>query len=104
MSVLTSTTPPATSPKVSIWKQFPGSFWAANVMEIFERMGWYGFYAVCSLYLTGAVADGGLGLSSEDRGVIQGAGHLLPLPVPRGLRRPGRPLRLQEHVPGLLRW
>ena len=41
-------------------------------MEIFERMGWYGFFAVSSLYLTGAVADGGLGLSSEDRGVIQG--------------------------------
>jgi dipeptide/tripeptide permease len=41
-------------------------------MEIFERMGWYGFYAVSSLYLTGAVADGGLGLTSEDRGVIQG--------------------------------
>ncbi len=58
--------------KQSIWRQFPGSFWAANVMEIFERMGWYGFYAVSSLYLTGAVADGGLGLSSEDRGVIQG--------------------------------
>lgn len=52
--------------------KFPGYFWAANTMEIFERMGWYGFYAVSSLYLTGAVADGGLGLSSEDRGVIQG--------------------------------
>jgi len=53
-------------------QRFPGFFWAANSMEIFERMGWYGFYAVSSLYLTGAVADGGLGLSSEDRGVIQG--------------------------------
>jgi POT family proton-dependent oligopeptide transporter len=62
----------ASSAKVSIWRQFPSSFWTANVMEIFERMGWYGFYAVSSLYLTGAVADGGLGLSSEDRGVIQG--------------------------------
>jgi dipeptide/tripeptide permease len=41
-------------------------------MEIFERMGWYGFYAVSSLYLTGSIADGGLGFSSEDRGVIQG--------------------------------
>ncbi len=51
---------------------FPGAFWSANVMEIFERMGWYGFYAVSSIYLTGAVADGGLGFSSEDRGVIQG--------------------------------
>jgi len=56
----------------SILRQFPRSFWMANVMEIFERMGWYGFYAVSTLYLTNAVTDGGLGFSSEDRGVIQG--------------------------------
>jgi POT family proton-dependent oligopeptide transporter len=56
----------------NILSQFPRSFWMANVMEIFERMGWYGFYAVSTLYLTNAVADGGLGFSSEDRGVIQG--------------------------------
>ena len=41
--------------KKNIFKQFPSSFWVANVMEIFERMGWYGFYAVSTLYLTGAV-------------------------------------------------
>ncbi len=35
-------------------------------------MGWYGFYAVSTLYLTNSVADGGLGFSSADRGVIQG--------------------------------
>jgi len=58
--------------KKPIWRQFPGSFWAANAMEIFERMGWYGFYAVSTLYLTNAVTDGGLGFSSQDRGVIQG--------------------------------
>ena len=51
--------------------RFPRYFWVANVLEIFERMGWYGFYAVSSLYLTGDPADGGLGLSSGDRGVIQ---------------------------------
>src|SRR5210317_2027118 len=51
---------------------FPNEFWAANVMEIFERMGWYGFYAVSSLYLTGDPERGMLGLTSEDRGVIQG--------------------------------
>ena len=56
----------------SVWRRFPISFWVANAMEIFERMGWYGFYAVSTLYLTNAVADGGLGFSSEDRGVIQG--------------------------------
>jgi len=55
-------------------RQYPSAFWSANAMEIFERMGWYGFYAVSSLYLTGAVIDGGLGFSSEDRGVIQGLG------------------------------
>jgi dipeptide/tripeptide permease len=58
--------------KQGVLRQFPRSFWAANTMEIFERMGWYGFYAVSALYLTGPVEDGGLGFSSADRGVIQG--------------------------------
>ena len=58
--------------KNGVLSQFPKSFWAANTMEIFERMGWYGFYAVSTLYLTGSVEDGGLGFSSADRGVIQG--------------------------------
>jgi hypothetical protein len=31
--------------RTTIWRQFPRSFWSANAMEIFERMGWYGFYA-----------------------------------------------------------
>ena len=53
-------------------KDFPISFWAANTMEIFERMAWYGFFAVSSLYITGSVEDGGLGFSHEDRGVLQG--------------------------------
>ncbi len=60
------------TPSESAFRKFPRSFWVANAMEIFERMGWYGFYAVSTLYLTNAVADGGLGFSSEDRGVIQG--------------------------------
>jgi len=53
-------------------KEFPRTFWVANTMEIFERMAWYGFFAVSSLYITGKVADGGLGFSDEDRGVLQG--------------------------------
>ncbi|MBL1213645.1 MAG: MFS transporter [Ignavibacteriae bacterium] len=51
---------------------FPAAFWAANTMEIFERMAWYGFFAVSSLYISGSVEDGGLGFSHEDRGVLQG--------------------------------
>lgn len=50
----------------------PRSFWIANTMEIFERMAWYGFFSVSSLYITGAVADGGLGFTSEQRGTLQG--------------------------------
>ncbi|MEJ2721146.1 MAG: MFS transporter, partial [bacterium] len=53
-------------------KGFPATFWIANTMEIFERMAWYGFYAVSSLYITGAKSEGGLGLTSEQRGIIQG--------------------------------
>jgi len=50
---------------------FPRSFWVANTMEIFERMAWYGFFAVSSLYITGPKETGGLGFSSEQRGQIQ---------------------------------
>ena len=53
-------------------KEFPQTFWAANTLEIFERMAWYGFFAVSSLYITGTVDSGGLGFTDEDRGVLQG--------------------------------
>ncbi|MFH1357250.1 MAG: MFS transporter [bacterium] len=61
-----------TGSKKSVLRQFPVSFWTANVMEIFERMAWYGFFALSSIYITGSVLDGGLGFSSEDRGLLQG--------------------------------
>jgi len=53
-------------------KDYPVTFWIANTMEIFERMAWYGFFAVSSLYITGNISEGGLGFSDEDRGVLQG--------------------------------
>jgi len=52
-------------------KSYPATFWVANTMEIFERMAWYGFFAVSSLYITGPVETGGLGFTSEERGQIQ---------------------------------
>ena len=52
-------------------RSYPPTFWVANTLEIFERMAWYGFYAVASLYITGTVETGGLGFSSEQRGQIQ---------------------------------
>ena len=51
--------------------KFPRTFWVANTLEIFERMAWYGFFAVSSLYITGPVSEGALGFSDEDRGILQ---------------------------------
>ncbi len=51
---------------------YPAAFWIANTMEIFERMAWYGFFSVSSLYITGATSEGGLGFTSEQRGTLQG--------------------------------
>lgn len=52
--------------------KMPKTFWVANTLEIFERMAWYGFFAVSSLYITGKVEEGALGFSSEQRGFLQG--------------------------------
>jgi len=68
MQITTTAAPEALKPRSSL----PRSFWIANTMEIFERMAWYGFFSVSSLYITGAVTDGGLGFSSEQRGTLQG--------------------------------
>jgi POT family proton-dependent oligopeptide transporter len=53
-------------------KSYPAAFWVANTMEIFERMSWYGWFTVMAVYVTGSVATGGLGFSTELRGALQG--------------------------------
>jgi len=52
-------------------KSYPAQFWVVNTMEIFERMSWYGWFTVMALYVTGSVATGGLGFSTETRGALQ---------------------------------
>jgi len=52
-------------------KSYPATFWVANTMEIFERMAWYGWFTVMALYVTGTVETGGLGFTTETRGVLQ---------------------------------
>lgn len=51
---------------------FTAAFYVANIMEIFERLGWYGFFAVAALYMTGDPAKGGLGFTDEQQGMMQG--------------------------------
>lgn len=58
--------------KKSVFRQFPRTFWVANVMELFERWAWYGFYMVLALYLTGSTDTGALGFTQEQKGNLMG--------------------------------
>ncbi len=51
---------------------FGSSFFVANIMEIFERLAWYGFFTVSSLYMTSPIIQGGMGFNDEQRGFLQG--------------------------------
>ena len=35
-----------------MFKKFPRTFWVANLIELFERWGWYGLFNVLAIYLT----------------------------------------------------
>ena len=61
-----------------VLKKFPKVFWISNVIELFERWGWYGFYSgFFALYLTSAKEDGALGFSNVEKGTIMGAGSMI---------------------------
>lgn len=51
---------------------FHRAFYIANTMEIFERLAWYGFFTLSSLYITSPIAQGGLGFTDKERGFLQG--------------------------------
>lgn len=51
---------------------FPRSFYVANGMEIFERLAWYGFFTVSSVYMTTPIDQGGVGFTESQRGALQG--------------------------------
>ncbi|TMP38994.1 MFS transporter [Pseudoalteromonas rubra] len=51
---------------------FSRTFYVANLMEIFERLAWYGFFAVSSVYMTTPSAQGGVGFTDLERGAVQG--------------------------------
>lgn len=53
-------------------KGFPLAFYVANGMEIFERLAWYGFFALSSVYMTTPAEQGGAGFSEAQRGALQG--------------------------------
>ena len=51
---------------------FTRTFYIANTLEIFERIAWYGFFTVSSLYMSTTPSAGGLGFSDTERGILQG--------------------------------
>src|SRR5512136_240786 len=57
--------------KVSITRDFPRTFWTANVMELFERAAYYGLMSVMAIYLTNPRSSGGLGFSESAVGFLQ---------------------------------
>jgi len=53
-------------------KKFPKVFWVANTIEIFERIAWYGLFAVLALYLTNSTDEGALGFTQIQKGTMMG--------------------------------
>ena len=62
---------------VSVIKKYKATFWASNVIELFERWAWYGFYLAFALYLVNSKDTGALGLTQAQKGIIMGTGSML---------------------------
>ena len=62
--------------------KFPRVFWISNIMELFERWAWYGFYNALALYLTLSKDTGALGFSQAQKGLIIGTGSMLLYVLP----------------------
>lgn len=61
----------------TVLRKFSKVFWITNVMELFERWAWYGFYNAFALYLTLSKDTGALGFTQVQKGVIMGTGTML---------------------------
>jgi len=62
---------------ISVLKKYNTTFWAANIIELFERWAWYGFYMAFALYLVNSKDTGALGLTQAQKGIIMGTGSML---------------------------
>ncbi|MDX8338061.1 MFS transporter [Draconibacterium sp. IB214405] len=62
---------------LSVLKGYNKSFWTSNVIELFERWAWYGFYLAFPLFLVGSTDTGALGFSNAEKGAIMGTGSAL---------------------------
>lgn len=58
------------------------NFWFANIMEILERLAYFGVRAVAPLYLVASAGRNGLGLTYKEKGVIYSVWALLQCLIP----------------------
>jgi POT family proton-dependent oligopeptide transporter len=68
--------------KINIFRDYPRTFWTANVMELFERAAYYGMNSVLAGYLTISVAEGGLGFDVQAVGFLQGIVYAITYVLP----------------------
>lgn len=61
---------------------FPPLFWVGNVIEVLERLAYYGLYLGFQVYATSAIAAGGLGWSKGRLGLVQTVFLILSYGVP----------------------
>ena len=57
-------------PFLQAFASFRRAFWAANVMEIFERLAYYGVRVVVPIYIASSEDPGGLHFSNAQKGTI----------------------------------
>jgi proton-dependent oligopeptide transporter, POT family len=62
---------------IKIFRKYNTIFWASNVIELFERWAWYGFYMAFALYLVNSGDTGALGFTQAQKGIIMGTGSML---------------------------
>lgn len=63
--------------KLQIFKKYSSIFWISNIIELFERYAWYGFYMGFGLFLVGSKETGAMGFSPVEKGTIMGTGSML---------------------------
>ena len=61
----------------AIFRKYSGTFWASNLIELFERWAWYGFYMALALFLVNSKDTGALGFTQTQKGMIMGTGSML---------------------------
>ena len=63
----------STEPLLTQLRDFPAPFWIANVMEMLERLAYYGLRTVLPVYMVLAVEEGGPQFDHIQKGAIYAA-------------------------------